>query len=107
MDSVWIRSGLGFTNLGKQAIFSRVRGMRTGSTARHSIVEGAPDHVSQVGGIEGRGQEIEGAGFDGLHVKTCVHDSRHDDHIHWLCGLLGQGQNVGPGAIGQLRVRED
>jgi hypothetical protein len=71
------------------------------------IVQGAPHHVSEVGGIEGWRQEIEGAGFNGLHVKTRVHDPRYDDHIHGLCAFLGHSQDIGPRAIGQLRIRED
>ncbi len=77
-----------------------MRGIRVGGAPRHDIVYSAPDHVSEVGGIEGWGQEIEGASFYGLHVKARVHDTRHDDYIHRLRGLFGHGQNVGPRAVG-------
>ena len=63
--------------------------MRSGAASRDHIVEGAADHVSEVGRHEGWREKIKGAGFNGLQVKMCVHDTSHDDHIYRLSSLLG------------------
>ena len=77
------------------------------AAARDDVVERTPHHACEIGGGKGWRKRIKCAGLNGLHIKTGVHDARHDDDIYGESSPLSSSQDVGPLAVGQFRVRED
>lgn len=68
------------------------------------IIRGTADDVGEVGGIEGRDDEIKHPGLHGFHVKSCVHNPRYNDHIDRTRRPLGNRQNISPSSVPEFCI---